>query len=70
MISKIFSLIKALFSAGGIILKVLKIFIIVGILWFIFIYLNNKLHILKPIQSIFSACYQGIRQSFSLLGIG
>jgi len=70
MISKLFGLIKALFSAGGVILKVLKIFIIAGILWFIFIYLNNKFNLLKPLKSIFSACYSGIKSVFSLLGMG
>ena len=68
--SLIFGFFKTLFSSGAIILKVLKIVLIFAFLWFVFSFLRNKFNLLSPLKSLFSACYNGIRGGFSLIGIG
>jgi len=64
----LFETIKAIFSMGGLILKILKIVLLLAFLWFVFCYLNNKFSIFKPIVAILKAVFNGIKGAFSLIG--
>jgi hypothetical protein len=66
----LFETIKGLFKLGKTLFRVLEIVLILGFLWVVFIYLNNKIGILSPIAAILKSVFKGIRGAFSLIGIG
>ena len=66
----IFSAIKSLFSVGKFTFKVIKLILILGFLWLIFIAINSKIGILSPFASILKAVFKGIKGAFSLIGLG
>ena len=70
IINLIINLFKTVFSSWRLILKTLKIILLLGFLWFVFGYLNNKFGLLTPFKAILKAVYTGIKGALSLIGIG